>query len=196
MNPASELEIVFEQEGASAAQLVRDRLDMFNVGATGVSAYYPVNFFVKSARGEVMGGLLGGIWGGWLHIAYLWIDEVERGRRWATRLMDEAEAYARTRGCHSVSSTPIPSSARPFYERRLQVFGTLDDYPRAKVLSQEEAVGLASSSFSFLSVSTGPASFGACSPACAAAKRGGRWAGWASRCRRRASAESICRAGA
>ncbi len=57
----SDLRIVFEQEGGSAAQLVRDRLDMFNIGATGVSAYYPVCFFLKSARGETMGGLLGGI---------------------------------------------------------------------------------------------------------------------------------------
>ena len=37
-------------------QLVRDRLDLFNVGVTGLSAYYPVHYFVKSARGEVMAG--------------------------------------------------------------------------------------------------------------------------------------------
>ena len=41
---------------------------MYNVGVTGVSAYYPVHFFVKSGRGETMGGVLGGIWGGWLHV--------------------------------------------------------------------------------------------------------------------------------
>ena len=76
----SELEVVFQQEGGAEAQLVRDRLDLFNIGVTGVSAYYPVNYFVKNRRGEVMGGLLGGIWGGWLHISYLWVDEAERGK--------------------------------------------------------------------------------------------------------------------
>jgi GNAT superfamily N-acetyltransferase len=127
----SELKIVFDQAGGAEALLVRDRLDMFNVGVTGVSGYYPVHFFLKSPRGETMGGLLGGIWGGWLHIAFLWIDEAERGKGWATKLMDQAEAYALERNCHSVDLDTHSFQARPFYERRgYEVFGTLDDYPK------------------------------------------------------------------
>lgn len=127
----ADLEIVFSQEGGSSAQFVRDHLDIFNVGATGVSAFYPVNFFLKSERGEIMGGLLGSIWGGWLHITYLWIDEAERGNRWATRLMDQAEAYARERGCHSVTLDTHSFQARPFYEKRgYEIFGMLDDFPK------------------------------------------------------------------
>ncbi len=127
----SNLEIVFEQEGGAAAQLVRDRLDLFNVGVTGVSTYYPVNFFLKSGRGETVGGLLGGIWGGWLHVTYLWIDEACRGQDWGTRLMDQAEAYAREKGAHSVTLDTHSFQARPFYERRgYEVFGALDDYPK------------------------------------------------------------------
>jgi hypothetical protein len=44
------LRIVFDQDGGAEAQLVRDRLDLFN-DATGVSAYYPVHFFPKNERG-------------------------------------------------------------------------------------------------------------------------------------------------
>lgn len=131
MVDGAEPRIVFDQAGGAEAQLVRDRLDMFNVGVTGVSAYYPVNFFLKSDRGETMGGLLGGIWGGWLHITILWIDEAERGKRWATQLMDRAEAYARERRCHSAMLDTHSFQARPFYEKRgYEVFGTLDDYPK------------------------------------------------------------------
>jgi ribosomal protein S18 acetylase RimI-like enzyme len=109
---------------------VRDHLDSFNVGATGLSAYYPVHYYLKNEHGEILGGLLGSIWGGWLHISYLWIDEAVRGRRWATQLMDRAEAYARDRGCHSADLDTHSFQARPFYERRgYEVFGTLDDYP-------------------------------------------------------------------
>lgn len=127
----AELEIVFSQEGGSAAQFVREHLDIFNVGATGVSAFYPVHFFLKSDRDEIMGGLIGSIWGGWLHISYLWIDEAERGNRWATRLMDRAEAYARERGCHSVTLDTHSFQARPFYEKRgYEIFGMLDDFPK------------------------------------------------------------------
>lgn len=126
----SELKIVFDPSGADA-QVVRDRLDMFNVGVTGESAYYPVNLFLKSDRNEVLGGLLGGIWGGWLHISYLWVDQAERGRDWGTKLMDQAEAYARERKCHAVSLDTHSFQARPFYERRgYEVFGTLEDFPK------------------------------------------------------------------
>jgi len=127
----SDLKIVFEQEGGQAASLVRDRLDMFNVGVTGVAGYYPVNLFLKSGRGETLGGLLGGIWGGWLSITYLWVDEACRGKDWGTRLMDQAEAYARERGAHSVSLDTHSFQARPFYEARgYEVFGVLDDFPK------------------------------------------------------------------
>jgi ribosomal protein S18 acetylase RimI-like enzyme len=127
----SDLKIFFEQEGGQAASLVRDRLDMFNVGVTGVAGYYPVNLFLKSARGETLGGLLGGIWGGWLSITYLWVDEACRGKDWGTRLMDQAEAYARERGAHSVSLDTHSFQARPFYEARgYEVFGVLDDFPK------------------------------------------------------------------
>ena len=126
----AELEIVFEQMPGAAAQYVRDRLDMYNVAVTGVAAYYPVNFFLKNGLGEVMGGLLGSVWGGWLHITFLWVDEAVRGQRWATKLMDRAEAYALERGCHSATLDTHSFQARPFYERRgYEVFGTLDDYP-------------------------------------------------------------------
>ena len=131
LKPKGDLTIIFDQAGGAEAQLVRDRLDMFNVGVTGLSGYYPVHFFAKSARGETLGGLLGGIWGGWLHIAYLWVDEAVRGRRWASTLMDQAEAYARERGCHWVSLDTHSFQARPFYEKRgYEVFATLDDYPK------------------------------------------------------------------
>ena len=127
----ADIEIVFEQTPGASAQTVRDRLDLYNVGATGVSTYYPVNYFLKNKRGETLGGLMGSVWGGWLHIAWLWVDESVRGQDWGTRLMDLAEAYGRERGCHSATLDTHSFQARPFYEARgYEVFGTLDDYPK------------------------------------------------------------------
>ncbi len=127
----ADIEIVFEQTPGASAQTVRDRLDLYNVGVTGVSTYYPVNYFLKNRRGETLGGLMGSVWGGWLHIAWLWVDESVRGQDWGTRLMDLAEAYGRERGCHSVTLDTHSFQARPFYESRgYEVFGTLDDYPK------------------------------------------------------------------
>ncbi len=130
MKSSDKIEIVFQQDGGGAAQVVRDRLDLFNVAVTGVSTYYPVNYFLKNERGEVMGGLLGAIWGGWLHITYLWVDEAVRGRDFATKMMDQAEAYARERHCDWITLDTHSFQARPFYEKRgFEVFATLDDWP-------------------------------------------------------------------
>ena len=130
LKPADDLTIVFDQTGAGA-QFIRDHLDAFNVAVTGISAWYPLHLFLRNDRGETLGGLLGQAWGGWLHISYLWVDEAVRGKGWATRLMDQAEAYARERGCHAVELDTHSFQARPFYERRgYEVFGTLDDYPK------------------------------------------------------------------
>jgi GNAT superfamily N-acetyltransferase len=131
MASSNDLMIVFNAEGGADAKYVRERLDLYNVGVTGVSAWYPVNFFVKSQRGETLGGVLGAIWGGWLQIGFLWVDESMRGKDWGSRLMDEAEAYAREHGCHSVLLDTHSFQARPFYEKRgYKVFGTLDDFPK------------------------------------------------------------------
>jgi GNAT superfamily N-acetyltransferase len=127
----SDIEIVFQQEGGAAALAVKDRLDLYNIAATGVAAYYPVNFFLYNKRGEVMGGLTGFIWGGYLNIALLWVDELERGKDWGTKLMDQAEALARERKCNWICLDTHSFQARPFYESRgFEVYGTLDDYPK------------------------------------------------------------------
>src|SRR3954465_1936752 len=110
----SDLTIVFNADGGSDAKFVRERPDRSNAGGTGQPTWYPVNFFVKSGRGETLGGVLGAIWGGWLQIAYLWVDGAVGGEPWGTRLMERAEAYARVRGSHSVVLDPHSFQARPF----------------------------------------------------------------------------------
>jgi len=131
MTTSNDIKIVFNPEDEADGKYVRERLDLYNVGKTGDSTWYPVNFFVKSARGETLGGVLGSIWGGWLSISILLVDDSVRGQDWGTRLMDQIETYARERGCHAVQLDTFSFQARPFYERRgYTVFGTIDDYPK------------------------------------------------------------------
>jgi hypothetical protein len=66
-----ELEIVFDPLPNEALRsYVIDSLDAHNIAATGLSAWHPVGFFLKSPHGEWLGGLLGSLWGGWLHVRF------------------------------------------------------------------------------------------------------------------------------
>jgi len=101
-----------------------------NIVATGMAAYFPANFVLRSQRGEVLGGLLGMIWGGWLHVDILWVAEALRGQGHGARLLAAAEAYGLERGCGGVFLDTFSFQARPFYERHgYAVFATLPNFP-------------------------------------------------------------------
>ena len=62
-----------------------------------------MGFFLKSARGEWLGGLLGNIWGGWLHVTHLWVASPACRLGNSNRLLQAAEKYAVERGCNAAT---------------------------------------------------------------------------------------------
>jgi GNAT superfamily N-acetyltransferase len=115
-------------------QYIVDGVDYYNIAATGLPGWFPVNFVLRGERGDVLGGVLGWLWGGWLQVAYLWVAEAARGAGYGTRLMQDAEAYARSRGAVGATVETYSFQARPFYERLgYEVFGTLAGYPPGHV---------------------------------------------------------------
>jgi GNAT superfamily N-acetyltransferase len=116
--------------GDSEREFIVGELNNHNVAIFGLPIWYPVNFILRSARGEVLGGLLGFIWGGWLSVNDLWVTEAERGKGHATRLMEAAEAYAKEKGCLGAALDTHNPHARALYERLgYQVFGEIPDWP-------------------------------------------------------------------
>lgn len=124
-------EIVFDPlPSADLLRLVADNLVNVSLARTGVSDWHPVGFFLKSPRGEWLGGLTGHIWGGWLHVNFLWVSESFRGQGQGTRLMDAAEAMAKERGAFAATLETHTFQAPDFYAKRgYIVFGRIDDYP-------------------------------------------------------------------
>jgi hypothetical protein len=45
-------------------QFIVNGVDYYNVAATGLPDYCPVNYVLRGERGDVLGGLLGQLWGG------------------------------------------------------------------------------------------------------------------------------------
>jgi GNAT superfamily N-acetyltransferase len=130
-SPQQDLEIVFDPlPGEALTRLVTDNVVNLNLAKTGISDWHPVGFFLKSPRGEWLGGLTGHIWGGWLHVNFLWVSETMRGQRHGTRLMDAAEAMATERGAFGATLETFTFQAPDFYAKRgYSVFGRIDDYP-------------------------------------------------------------------
>jgi GNAT superfamily N-acetyltransferase len=121
-------------------------VDNHNIATTGIASYFPVNFVLRSERGDVIGGILGQLWGGWLQVTFLWVAEAARGRGYGGRLVQAAEAYARARGAVGATLETFSFQARPFYEQLgYEVFATLEGYPPghakfflSKTLSRQE----------------------------------------------------------
>jgi ribosomal protein S18 acetylase RimI-like enzyme len=115
--------------------LVNDGVDKFNIADTGLSEHYPVHLFIKDTYGTCLGGLLGLIWGGWLHVTSLWITEDSRGKGHGTRLLRDAERYALEKGCFGATLDTHSAEAKRLYEKLgYEVIGKIDDFPpgRAK----------------------------------------------------------------
>jgi GNAT superfamily N-acetyltransferase len=128
MQPARiELAPFMDQE---TRQFIMNGVDHHNIAGTGEAESFPVNLVLRGEDGDVLGGLLGEVWGKWLKITYLWVAEVARGKGLATAMLNQAEDYARARGVRWATLETHSFQARPLYEQQgYKVFGTLDDYP-------------------------------------------------------------------
>jgi GNAT superfamily N-acetyltransferase len=102
----------------------------YNMVVTNDWAFTQVAFFVRDEAERIHGGILGGIWGNWLHINFLWVADGLRRQGFGTRLLEAAEAQARDKGCRGVFLETHGFQARPFYERYgYEIVGEIPDYP-------------------------------------------------------------------
>ena len=111
-------------------QAIEDQINNFNMRVTGYVDYHPVNIFLRDENGLLRGGITAGVWGGWLDIYFLWVDEDLRKNGYGAQLLAAAEDEARGYGCRNAHVSTYSFQARPFYERcGYQVIATMDDFP-------------------------------------------------------------------
>ncbi len=127
----NELTISLENTPSDAdRQTVMNGLFAHNKEQTGDGSYENLTFLVRDAGGEIVGGLLGEVYWGWLHVDVLWVHERLRNDGFGRKLMDMAELEAAERGCHSAFLDTFSFQALSFYLKLgYQIYGELTDFP-------------------------------------------------------------------
>ena len=69
---------------------IRDSLYQFNKEIVGDDGHTPIHIVEYDANGNVIGGILGGTYWGWLYIDILWVDENYRRKGIGASLLQEA----------------------------------------------------------------------------------------------------------
>jgi len=89
-----------------------------------------VQVYLRDRDERVLGGVVGHLYGGWLNVSLLWVDEEHRNRGYGSSLLRMIEGEAVRSGCRYAHLDTYSFEARPFYEKHgYSLFATLDDYP-------------------------------------------------------------------
>lgn len=77
-----------------------------------------------------VGGIIADLWGNWLLIKFLWVDDSMRGKQVGSELLQLVEKYAHSQGCTSSLVDTLSFQAKPFYEKHgYQCQMVLENYP-------------------------------------------------------------------
>lgn len=109
---------------------IRKSLFEFNAGKVGEDGHTPLNIIEYDAEGNLIGGILGGTYWGWMYVDILWVREDHRKKGIGSKLLSAAEKEAKSRGCHHVHLDTMSWQAPEFYKKHgYTVIGILPDIP-------------------------------------------------------------------
>ena len=112
-------------------QYIRESLNKFNNTKVGDDGHMPLDIVEYDEDGDVIGGILGGTYWGWMYVDILWVHENHRHEGIGAKLLREAEKEAIRRGCHHVHLDTMSWQAPMFYQKHgYEVIGILPDIPK------------------------------------------------------------------
>ena len=109
---------------------IREELNQFNNERVGEDGHTPLNIVEYDTNGNIIGGILGGTYWGWMYVDILWVHESHRHKGIGSKLLCKAEKEAIRRGCHHVHLDTMSWQAPEFYQKHgYEVIGILPDIP-------------------------------------------------------------------
>ena len=122
--------VVEETPDPADVQFLRVQLTAFNRARAADDQFQPLVILVRDAGGQIVGGLVGGTYWGWLYTEILWVEEGLRGKGYGRSLLAAAEAEAAGRGCRNAHLDTMDFQALRFYQKQgYSIFAELEDIP-------------------------------------------------------------------
>jgi GNAT superfamily N-acetyltransferase len=102
----------------------------FNVQQAGDNKFQRICFVIHSPDQEIVGGVLGEMYWGWLHVDLLWVQDDLRNQGYGQQLLKSVEDEANERGAKHAYLDTFSFQAPDFYKKHgYTVLGTLQDFP-------------------------------------------------------------------
>lgn len=112
------------------ARFVEEALIRYNFQQAGPSNFRALTVCARDDSGQLIGGIAGSTYWGWLVISCFWIHESRRGQGLGASLLKAAEQEAIARGCHSSQLESFSFQNWQFYEANgYERYAALDDFP-------------------------------------------------------------------
>lgn len=126
----NELSIAIETPNNADMGQVMHQLQAYNASKAGGEVPDYLFIAARDAAGEIKGGLIGGVYLGWLTVTVLTLDESLRGQGHGAKLLKLAEDEAVRRGCPRVFLETLSFQSLPFYEKQgYRVHSRLEGFP-------------------------------------------------------------------
>ncbi|MBT3711842.1 MAG: GNAT family N-acetyltransferase [Anaerolineae bacterium] len=105
-------------------------LSAFNIKQVGDNNFERLCYAIRNDEDEIVGGILGEIYWGWLYVDLLWVKDKLRGQGCGHQLLEKLEDEARQRGAKHAYLDTFSFQVPDFYkDHGYQVFGELDNFP-------------------------------------------------------------------
>jgi len=122
--------VYIEKPEESAWGIIGGGLSKYNIEQAGDNKFQRLCFALQDSEQEIVGGILGEVYWGWLYIDLLWVKDELRDRGHGHRLLTQIEDEGRKLGAQNAYLDTFSFQVPGFYkEHGYQVFGELQDFP-------------------------------------------------------------------
>ena len=122
--------VYVEKPENSAWGIIGRGVGSYNKEQAGDNKFQRLCFILHTSDQEIVGGVLGEVYWGWLYIDLMWIKEECRDLGYGQRLLKMTEDKARQLGTKNAYLDTFSFQAPDFYKKfGYQIFGELKDFP-------------------------------------------------------------------